>query len=1145
MNRSSVGTPGQNVCHETNLFLPHCLMDKSMDFTSSKELDALLSNIAISFKDKEDEHNWENRQRHIVQMRRLINGNAPEKYADVLIAGIRQNIDGIVKSAESLRTTLALDSLQLIADIGKFCPKNLDNYLYEQCLQCLIKAASMAKKIVALQSKDAMISFLQHASYYSRTPQILWMAVNEKNNQVRHFTVLYVLALLQFQAPKESVRSNMDRHGGTELIGKLLQKSLIDAAPVVRQASRCPFWLFWYFWRGRGENLLHSLAPAIRKPLESSKSAAMDLLAFHHSPDESNTAISTISAPSEDKLVGRGSVPASVQNRTMSPTIARGNSPLAVRSALPPVAAGHSTRKSRVPGLTRKKSMASIRRKQTIMTMLQHDDLTVKVEGLQTLARKLTPYDTSDHPFDISSIHVDDTVGTATDQSQLVDGIVLQPIIASMVSAMDTNIVLYEQLSTWEITLGVLVKLAPFDAYLQKVMLDAASAPSSDKKSDDWIKYKCASRTLARIKWFLSRTDEDLVERIYHGMLHSLSVTRLKPMERRKLSAQWLMWMDQHVVSTIGLEYNSEDDPWLMDNDNVQQDLGHQYWMHLYKEPKAGTSAWFESDINVRRCLDLLVPVLQRSAPGSLSHEPLVTLVGHLRLVNQKLFDAFVSSLGDDVIVSKICTVLGIHIKAVQPLIARHDILKVSDLPQTSQYEAEPSLFEQDTIIEESDNSAAPRNYIIETGHDDSLQKSNVLEAHDFGTISHDQILFGSSSSHSAMEHQFSAELVSVKQYTNHGSSNETISCPRFENSDLDVNLDGPSSSHDVIESPPKYQLTNSSPLTPAPEHSNLYEDIPTLPSYFTGNISMGVLPLPVFDRNVRSDKGGRVTAFYQALDKWADAKASEYHQKVHVPTVKKFMCFSKEAPVQKKWDQGGDDEPPGSVLWESGQKDGGNFVELMQCILDQFDHCEPCWQSLLELSQQLVTEQSGLLRFYERRVNDKGKTLESQLIEQVLSKRASEDSTICAAADDLMDSLLLVIEPQTSFDVLLAYLGHCLLSSSYSKPASTLRYEPASSAFLYLGKAVHLMNDTVLVEEWMTKGGAAVFVRGLNHEDIQIRKYGVMAIVEFQEVLGDGIYLFLGDLRQDQINLIRHYVHKSVKKKSSLRQLSANGHLQ
>lgn len=166
------------------------------------------------------------------------------------------------------------------------------------------------------------------------------------------------------------------------------------------------------------------------------------------------------------------------------------------------------------------------------------------------------------------------------------------------------------------------------------------------------------------------------------------------------------------------------------------------------------------------------------------------------------------------------------------------------------------------------------------------------------------------------------------------------------------------------------------------------------------------------------------------------------------------------------------------------------------------------------------------------------------------------------------MEAVLLGLEAQTTFDIFLAYLTHQLIVNATSTNTMKKKentnsgekegvmvddmtneeqakyYHPIGSAFLFLGQSVNKVNNTLFIEEWLTKGGVAVFIKGLNHTNIQIRKSCVDAIVEFQEILGDDLYLFLGDLRVDQLNLIKHYVNKSMKKKASLRQLCANGQL-
>lgn len=638
--------------------------------------------------------------------------------------------------------------------------RSLDAYMYDQFLNCLIRATSISKRIVALQAKEAMIKFLQLANYYPKTPQLFWLAMNEKNNQVRHFVTLYVKAMLHAHAPKEQVRHSMDRSGGTDLIGKILEKGLTDATPIVRETCREPFWFFWYFWQERGDALLRHLPASILKPLEKSKSASLAALSAapmadivttspsnstnshsqHHpvSPSSSNTSFGSLESASTKQrhLVANSSNSSSnnfststatgLHKRSMSPSLLRSTSPLIFRHAghqpsvasatvLPHTASNQgslpgssnnsiastvsSLRKSRVPGLSRKKSMLSVKRKQSILAMLQQDDLATRVEGLQALSRKLTPY--SDYPVDIATIQVDAGGGA---NALMVDGATFQSVLLTLFTSTleqnNGNPKLYEALSSWDSVLGVMLKLIPFDEYLPKIMLDCAveqqqpqQGSPQQKQDDEWIKYASASRAWARTKWYLKRHDPDLAEKIYNGLMMLdgsnsgtstyqpspatvKKKTTMRPMERRKLTKQWLVWMDELVLSVIGLDNEDgtdvgEDDAWLSeageDPSLLRHGLGRTYWQDLFgNEPNAKNvaSAWFESDANVRQCLQLLLPLLLSSSPGSLWHEPLVTLVGHIRLINQKLFDMLVTTL-DDPSAAKISRILGIHLRVV------------------------------------------------------------------------------------------------------------------------------------------------------------------------------------------------------------------------------------------------------------------------------------------------------------------------------------------------------------------------------------------------------------------------------------------------------------------------------------------------
>ncbi|CAO3600104.1 unnamed protein product [Absidia cylindrospora] len=1244
--------------------------------------------------------------------------------------------------------------------------------MYDQFLNCLIRATSVAKKIVALQSKDAMIKFLYYANYYPKTPQLFWLAMNEKNNQVRHFVMLYLKTMLHAHAPKEQVRHSMDRSGGTDLIGKILDKALTDATPIVRETCREPFWAFWYFWHDRGEALLRTLSPAILKPLEKSKSSALALLTdptahcpphstqqHSVSPSSSNTSAGSHDSSTKSKLATSNNGPTGLHKRSMSPSLLRSTSPLVFRhhastQQTPSATQGHTInqgllsattaatttstasnlRKSRVPGLTRKKSMLSVKRKQSILAMLQQDDMAVRVEGLQALSRKLSPY--NNYPVDIATIQVDAGGGT---NALTVDGATFQSVILTLFTSanLEQNPKLYEALSTWDSVLGVMVKLIPFDDYVPKLMLDCAielPPPQQQqlqlqKKDDEWTKFTSASRSWARTKWCLKRQDSMLADKIFQG-LASLDGTTpttashlmkkkpaLRPMDRRKLTKQWLIWMDELVCTVIGLDNsNDDDDPWLEETGEdpglLRHGLGRAYWQDIFANHDDVASAWFESDSNVRQCLHLLLPMLLTSAPGSLWHDPLVTLVGHLRLINQKLFDMLAGTL-DDAASTKISRILGIHLRPVFPppptFPPQTQIATTMDPP----YSQNPDVNneeEQQAILDEEppqvndaneqepqmdnangqepqmDNANGQESQVDVAGeHEHQVNYANGEEHHgnhsneqepqvDDATeqvpqiddaneqepqlddaneqepqANHanelephvDQVYEPEPHVYLEQEPQVDYEegqklqmdhtngLVHQVNLPNEENTIESTTLPTTSTDDIPGPQDEPTTSIHSSSSPsspctsppfatvhPTEQTEDSDPsmepacipspiptLSPTTAHSIHQEtkqnhsqftpssDTPLIPAptstaslvserqnsqpnsipaarphipYYSPNPQQQQAPTPwleVFEANQRSDgTRDKAAPLYQMIDKLQHygqqslgGGVSATHQQ-HGTVFRKLMRISKESPIQKKWDQGGLNEQPGCEVWASAKNDGGNYVELMQVILQHLAAAEPglacCSLALLDLVRQLAMAQTGLMRFYEMKLDRHGMTLESRLLEQLLIKRGNLDPTICTAAEDAMEAVLIGLEPQTVFDVFLAYLTYRLTMSDNSMAAAEEvdnkpRYDPVASAFMFLGQSAGQVNNTLFIEEWLIRGGVAMFIKGVNHELIQVRKACVHAMVAFQEILGDEFYLFFGsNLRQDQLDLIRHYVHKSIKKKASLRQLCANGHL-
>lgn len=131
-----------------------------------------------------------------------------------------------------------------------------------------------------------------------------------------------------------------------------------------------------------------------------------------------------------------------------------------------------------------------------------------------------------------------------------------------------------------------------------------------------------------------------------------------------------------------------------------------------------------------------------------------------------------------------------------------------------------------------------------------------------------------------------------------------------------------------------------------------------------------------------------KAVLLYSLIDK-LKLKSSSDHQ----GTFRKLTRLVKEVPIRRRWDQGGIDES-GSETWAGAQGDAGNFVETVQVILPLLSDTKLVLVAL-ECLRQLAVTQAGLFRYYERKVDERGMTLESQLMEKLLEIRSNDSPTV------------------------------------------------------------------------------------------------------------------------------------------------------
>ncbi|KAJ9214309.1 hypothetical protein DTO166G4_4154 [Paecilomyces variotii] len=231
---------------------------------SHREIDDMTREMTPDFEGRESEQNWTLREKHVMTLRRLTRGNAPHTYPQQYLAAIKTLLDGILKTVNSLRTTLSTAGCLLIQDLARVNGPGID-HMVEILMQNMIKMCAIIKKISAHNGKVTVDAIIAHVSYTPRLLQHLWLACQDKNTQPRLFVTGWLKTLIQKQAQH---KASVEHGGGLDLLEKCIKKGLADANPGVREGMRGTFWAFYAVWPDRANEILSTLDSKSRSLLE-------------------------------------------------------------------------------------------------------------------------------------------------------------------------------------------------------------------------------------------------------------------------------------------------------------------------------------------------------------------------------------------------------------------------------------------------------------------------------------------------------------------------------------------------------------------------------------------------------------------------------------------------------------------------------------------------------------------------------------------------------------------------------------------------------------------------------------------------------------------------------------------------------------
>ncbi|KAJ8104894.1 hypothetical protein OPT61_g10508 [Boeremia exigua] len=266
---------------------------------TQRELEDMFRDMAPPFEGRESEQNWIGRDKNTLKMRRIMKGNAPTEFHAAFLAGIKSLLDGILKVANSLRTTMSTNGCQLIQELAHTVGPAIDPSV-EILLQAFIKMCAATKNIAAQNGNATVDALLSNVSYNNRILQHVQFASQDKNVQPRCFSAGWVKTLIRKH------KSHIEHSGGLESFDKILKKGLTDANPKVREAYRSTYWTFSLIWPQR--------ANAMYETLEKREKTGLDR--DPNNPNASSLSSSQISTTSSfSKSVGPGAARISLKEK--------------------------------------------------------------------------------------------------------------------------------------------------------------------------------------------------------------------------------------------------------------------------------------------------------------------------------------------------------------------------------------------------------------------------------------------------------------------------------------------------------------------------------------------------------------------------------------------------------------------------------------------------------------------------------------------------------------------------------------------------------------------------------------------------------------------------------------------------------------
>ncbi|KAI0850495.1 ARM repeat-containing protein [Daldinia vernicosa] len=231
---------------------------------TNRELEDLFRDMHPWFEGKETEQNWLKREESMTKLRRLVAGNVPSDFPDTFVAGCRALLDGILKAANSLRTSLSKEACAFVQDLANTFGPAIDP-MVELLMQTFIKLCAATKKISSQLANTSVDIIIGRTTYNARIMQHIWGACQDKNVSPRMYATGWLKTLLKKEAHH---KNHLEHGGGLDMIEKCIKKGLNDPNPGVREKMRSTYWAYAAIWPARAEAIMDGLESTAQKLLQ-------------------------------------------------------------------------------------------------------------------------------------------------------------------------------------------------------------------------------------------------------------------------------------------------------------------------------------------------------------------------------------------------------------------------------------------------------------------------------------------------------------------------------------------------------------------------------------------------------------------------------------------------------------------------------------------------------------------------------------------------------------------------------------------------------------------------------------------------------------------------------------------------------------